>query len=54
MSITFDDGYRDNHEIAAPILKDLGLHSTFFITSGYIESNVVPFWDKELPRRRSG
>ena len=48
LSITFDDGYRDNYEVAAPILKDLGLHATFFLTSGFIESNVVPFWDEEL------
>ena len=48
LSITFDDGYRDNYEVAAPILKDLGLHSTFFITSGFIESNAVPYWDADL------
>lgn len=49
LSITFDDGYRDNAEIAAPILKQLGLPATFFITTGFIESQQVPFWDRELP-----
>jgi peptidoglycan/xylan/chitin deacetylase (PgdA/CDA1 family) len=43
--ITFDDGYIDNYEIAYPILKDLGVQATFFISSGYIDTNSVPWWD---------
>ena len=49
LSITFDDGYRDNHEVAAPILRELGLPATFFVTSGFIATEAVPFWDKTLP-----
>lgn len=49
LSITFDDGYRDNAEVAAPILKQLGLPATFFVTTGFIESQQVPFWDHDLP-----
>jgi peptidoglycan/xylan/chitin deacetylase (PgdA/CDA1 family) len=49
LSITFDDGYLDNYEVAAPILQRLGLPATFFITSDFIGSQRVPFWDKELP-----
>lgn len=51
LSITFDDGYRDNAEVAAPILKRLGLPATFFITTGFIESDRVPFWDTDLTRQ---
>jgi peptidoglycan/xylan/chitin deacetylase (PgdA/CDA1 family) len=51
LSITFDDGYRDNHDVAAPILKDLGLTATFFVTTGFIQSDVVPYWDRNLPRQ---
>jgi peptidoglycan/xylan/chitin deacetylase (PgdA/CDA1 family) len=51
LSITFDDGYLDNHQVAAPILKELGLTATFFVTTGFIQSSVVPFWDKELPKQ---
>jgi peptidoglycan/xylan/chitin deacetylase (PgdA/CDA1 family) len=48
VSITFDDGYLDNFEVAAPILRALQLPATFFITTGFIGSKVVPFWDAEL------
>lgn len=49
LSITFDDGYVDNFEVAAPVLKSYGLPATFFISTGFIGSNRVPFWDSQLP-----
>ncbi len=50
LSITFDDGYRDNLEVAAPILRRLQLPATFFVTTGFVGSNTVPPWDLHLPR----
>jgi len=44
--ITFDDGYRDNHA-AGTALADAGLPACFFITTDFIESNRVPWWDAE-------
>lgn len=48
LSITFDDGYLDNFEVAAPILLKLGLPATFFVATGFIGSKIIPFWDELL------
>src|SRR5262249_49969712 len=44
--ITFDDGYRDNFEVAAPILRDLGIPATFFLPTAFLESPRLPWWDE--------
>ncbi len=49
--ITFDDGYRDNYQIAAPILRKLDLPATFYVVTRFIESSVVPWWDASLAKR---
>jgi peptidoglycan/xylan/chitin deacetylase (PgdA/CDA1 family) len=55
--ITFDDGYRDNAEIAAPILRELGVPAAFFLTSSFLDGRL-PWWDhvaaavKRSPRDR--
>ncbi len=41
LSITFDDGYADNFNVAAPILARLGLHATFFIATGYLDGGCM-------------
>ena len=43
--ITFDDGYRDNFDVALPILARHGVPATFFIPTGYIEAPRLPWWD---------
>ncbi|MBK9135258.1 MAG: polysaccharide deacetylase family protein [Betaproteobacteria bacterium] len=37
VAITFDDGYADNHDQAAPVLARHGLTATFFIASGFLD-----------------
>lgn len=46
VAITFDDGYVDNFEVAAPILEEHGLHATFFITSGFVEKGCLQWFDR--------
>jgi peptidoglycan/xylan/chitin deacetylase (PgdA/CDA1 family) len=46
--ITFDDGYRDNYEFAAPILTRMGLPATFFVVSQFIGTESVAWWDRGL------
>jgi peptidoglycan/xylan/chitin deacetylase (PgdA/CDA1 family) len=44
--ITFDDGYRDNHEVAFPVLRELGVPAFFFIPTEYIDRPRLPWWDR--------
>jgi len=37
LAITFDDGYRDNHDIALPILVGAGIPATFFVATEYLD-----------------
>jgi peptidoglycan/xylan/chitin deacetylase (PgdA/CDA1 family) len=37
LSITFDDGYADNHDHALPVLRAHGLTATFFIATGFLD-----------------
>jgi peptidoglycan/xylan/chitin deacetylase (PgdA/CDA1 family) len=38
IAVTFDDGFRDNLDVASPILARLGIPFTVFVTPGFIES----------------
>ncbi len=58
MLLTFDDGYRDNFDLAVPILNERKAPATFFVPSGILESPRLPWWDhiacviKQTPARR--
>jgi len=45
-SITFDDGYRDNLDIALPILKRFEASATVFVTTNFVEGSQSPFGER--------
>ena len=42
--LTFDDGYRDNLEMAYPMLKDLKAPFTVFVASGLVDRTSELWW----------
>ncbi len=44
--ITFDDGYKDNFEVAYPILKEYDFRAANFLITGTITNKVHPFTPK--------
>jgi peptidoglycan/xylan/chitin deacetylase (PgdA/CDA1 family) len=49
IAVTFDDGYADNAVLALPVLEDLGLPATFFVTDCAVDAAGEMWWD-ELER----
>jgi peptidoglycan/xylan/chitin deacetylase (PgdA/CDA1 family) len=43
--ITFDDGYRDNHDVVLPILRRLQAKAVFFVATMYIADRRVFWWE---------
>ena len=48
VALTFDDGYLDNLEIAAPLLAERGLPATFFVCTGGMDAGVPLWWDRAI------
>ena len=44
-AITFDDGFANNATIAAPILRARSLPATFYVTTGFLESDGASWTD---------
>jgi peptidoglycan/xylan/chitin deacetylase (PgdA/CDA1 family) len=44
--LTFDDGYRDNFEIAYPLLRAHQVPATFFLTTGFLDRPRAAWWDE--------
>jgi len=50
VALTFDDGLRNNIDVAYPILRQLGLTATFFVCPGLIEADSW-LWNHEARER---
>ncbi len=46
-AITFDDGWRDNHEFAWPLLKRMGIPATLFVVSDLV-GTAYRFWPNRM------
>jgi peptidoglycan/xylan/chitin deacetylase (PgdA/CDA1 family) len=46
VAVTFDDGYADNALEALPILEEVGVPATFFVSTGTIDTKQAFWWDE--------
>lgn len=46
MMVTFDDGYRSCHDVALPILRELGIPATFFIATSFVTERRLYWWER--------
>ena len=44
--VTFDDGYRSCHDVALPILRELGIPATFFIATSFVTERRIYWWER--------
>ncbi|KKL25278.1 hypothetical protein LCGC14_2406910 [marine sediment metagenome] len=45
-AITFDDGFENNYSVAVPILKELKIPATFYITTDFVSRNQMSWIDR--------
>jgi peptidoglycan/xylan/chitin deacetylase (PgdA/CDA1 family) len=45
VAVTFDDGYRDIYTCAYPVLSRYGIPATVFVSTGFIETGRMFWWD---------
>lgn len=45
-AITFDDGFHNNLDVAAPILAEEGIPATFYVTTDFVDRNRMGWIDR--------
>lgn len=45
-AVTFDDGFANNLDVAAPILSDLKIPATFYLTTDFVDRNSMSWVDR--------
>jgi peptidoglycan/xylan/chitin deacetylase (PgdA/CDA1 family) len=46
VALVFDDGYRDQVDVVAPILAEFGVPATVFATTGFVDGELWMWWDR--------
>jgi peptidoglycan/xylan/chitin deacetylase (PgdA/CDA1 family) len=41
--LTFDDGYRDNYQVAFPLLQKYGYHGSFFVLTDFVDRGLEEY-----------
>jgi peptidoglycan/xylan/chitin deacetylase (PgdA/CDA1 family) len=44
LTLTFDDGYKDNATVAYPILSRLGIPFTLYVTTSFLDGDAILWW----------
>src|SRR5262249_6892257 len=44
--VTFDDGYRSCHDVALPILREVGVRATFFVSTSFVTERRIYWWER--------
>ena len=47
VAVTFDDGYASNYELGFPVLRELGLPATIFLSTGFLDGTHA-LWFQEM------
>jgi peptidoglycan/xylan/chitin deacetylase (PgdA/CDA1 family) len=43
--VTFDDGYRDYHDLAYPVLRELAIPALVFVATSFLDADATPWTD---------
>jgi len=44
LAVTFDDGYRSVHDVALPILRELGLPGSLYVPTAFVDRDAPMSW----------
>ena len=46
IALTFDDAYEDNFEVGRILMERFGIPAMFFVPTAFIETGLIPVWDR--------